>query len=886
MSSVKTYSTIAKNTSTQDDLDYEFLRKKGIEYIEALGSGLWTDYNAHDPGITTLEVLCYAITDLGTRLSLPLENILAEENNPSFLNKQFLTAENALPIKPITALDYRKLFIDIEGVKNAWLKKHEKKVYANCKENKLSYKPFEIKEKYKKEFVLNGLYDVLVELDELDPEIFNTEAKRNKEIKRLKEEVRTVYQAHRNLCEDVIEIEEVENHPVAVCAIVELKPEADEDKVHAEILYTIDEYLSPSLRFYSLKDMLEKGYAPDEIFNGPLLNNGFIDNSELRKTELRKEVRLTDLIDLIQKIEGVDVIRDITINNCDGKPETKKIWNLCIPAGKKPKRCDNSSFSYYKGFLPLNINKKAVDDYLEAIYDEIEANILDIASQKKSLELPVGRFSDVGNYSTIQNDFPEVYGVGELGVKSTATIADRAKVKQLKAYLLFFDQIFASYFAHLKNVKDIFSINGELDKSYFTQMVENVKDLSELVSANYSSDDNITDILFSDLDDKVARRNQMLDHLLSRFAESFSEYAFLMKQLYGSNTDAAVIKTKEGFLQQYGMIGCERPLSFNYFEQKAEDLWDTGNVSAFQKRIALLSGNPNYFRRNFSDDPLEIYEEIDTDGIIEYRFRFRSKNKEILSSSSKHYHNLTSLYKEILDVKNYGRFAENYEIKVNTAGKFYFNLTNPTIPDTTDEGHVIARRISNFSTQSTAENAIAKTVEFVNTLDFNEGMYVIEHILLRPDVTKDTAPENTFLPICTDNCEGCEGIDPYSFRVSIVLPGWTERYSNVDFRRFLEELIQKELPSHILAKICWIGYPKSYDTKGEENEMVELEEAYKAWLLAKTDMGQKQPTTKLKRLIKIMSTLHTIYTQGTLHDCDDDEEQQDIILGRTNLGKL
>ena len=103
---------------------------------------------------------------------------------------------------------------------------------------------------------------------------------------------------------------------------MELKPEADEDKVHAEILYTIDEYLSPSLRFYSLKEMLEKGYAPDEIFNGPLLNNGFIDTAELRKTELRKEVRLTDLIDLIQKIEGVDVIRDITINNCDGKPET------------------------------------------------------------------------------------------------------------------------------------------------------------------------------------------------------------------------------------------------------------------------------------------------------------------------------------------------------------------------------------------------------------------------------------------------------------------------------------------------------------------------------------------------------------------------------------
>ncbi len=886
MSALKTYNSLAKDTASNDDLDFDFLRKKGIEYIEAMGSALWTEYNAHDPGITTLEVLCYAITDLGARLSLPLEDILAEEDNPNFLKEQFLTAENALPIKPVTALDYRKLFIDIVGVKNAWLKKHEKKIYANCKENILSYQPFEIKEKYKKEFTLNGLYDVLIELDELDSELFNTEAKRKKEIKRLKKEVRKIYHANRNLCEDVIGIEEVENHPVAVCAIVELQPEADEDKVQAEILYKIDEYLSPSLRFYSLKEMLEKGYKTDEIFNGPLLNNGFIDTSELKNTELRKEVRLTDLIDLIQKIEGVDVIRDITINNCDGKPETKKIWNLCIPSGKKPKRCDKSSFSFYKGFLPLNINEDAVAEYLKAIYDEIEADILDIASQKKSLDLPVGNYSAVGEYSTIQNDFPEVYGVGELGVKSTATIADRAKVKQLKSYLLFFDQIFASYFAHLNAVKDVFSINGELKNSYFTQMVENVKDLSELVSANYTTNDNITELLFSGLDEKVVRRNQILDHLLSRFAESFSEYAFLMKQLYGSNTDAAVIKTKERFLQQYGLIGCQRPLTFNYFEQAKEDLWNTDNVSAFQKRIALLNGNPNYFRRNFSDDPLEIYEEIDTDGLIEYRFRFRNKNKEILTSASKHYHNLASLYKEILEVKNYGRFAENYEIKTNKSGKFYFNLTNPNIADNKDEGHVIARSISNFATQTAAEAAIAKTVEFVNKLDFNEGMYVIEHILLRPNVTLNTAPNDTFLPICTDNCEGCENIDPYSFRVSIVLPGWTERYSNVDFRRFLEELIQKELPAHILAKICWIGYPKSYDTKEEENEMVALEEAYQDWLFTKTNMGQKQPDTELKRLIKIMSTLHTIYTQGKLHDCDDDEEQQDIILGRTNLGKL
>ena len=102
----------------------------------------------------------------------------------------------------------------------------------------------------------------------------------------------------------------------------------------------------------------------------------------------------------------------------------------------------------------------------------------------------------------------------------------------------------------------------------------------------------------------------------------------------------------------------------------------------------------------------------------------------------------------------------------------------------------------------------------------------------------------------------------------------------------MEDLIQRELPSHIMAKICWIGWPKSYDVGEEENEMVVLEEAYKAWLLTKTDNGQKQNLSKLVKLSNVMSTLHTIYPQGRLHNCDRDEEQQNIILGRTNLGKI
>ncbi|MEZ4778644.1 MAG: hypothetical protein R2786_04605 [Flavobacteriaceae bacterium] len=891
MPTLSVHKTIPKNTATQDDLDFHFLKKKGIEYIESLGSNLWNDYNSHDPGITILEVLSYAITDLGNRINLPVEVLLAEENNANYLKEQFLTADKVLPVKPITPLDYRKLFIDIEGIKNAWLKKHQKTIYTNCKDFEMGFQPFEIAENKQKSFVLNGLYDVLIELDELDTEIFDTPAKINQKIKQLKEEVRATYHAHRNLCEDIIYIEEVEEHPIKVCAQIELLPEADDEYVHALILKAIDNYLSPNLRFYSLKEMLEKGYTTDEIYNGPLLNHGFIDSEELKKTELKKEVRLSDLIDIIQKIEGVDVIRDITIDHCNGSSNGTTTWTICVPEGKKPARCDKSAFSYYKGFLPLNINMDEVNSFLQQFEEAENADIVAVAAESKELELPTANGKSIGSFTTLQNDFPEVYGIGPSGMRPSAPTADKAKAKQLKGYLLFFDQILATYFAHLQKVKELYSINTELfdgndtlKLSYATKNIDDITNISEIFPGSYTNTE-LSNILLSDLDDTVARRNQILDHLLSRFAESFSEYAFLMKQLYGANVDVEVIEAKSNFLKTYEIIGCERGLSFNYYKQLPENLWDTTNVSSFQKRIALLTGNPNYSRRNFSDDALEIYEEVDADGYIEYRFRFRDDSGTILGSGSKHYHSLSKLYEEIFNVKNYGRFEENYEIKTTASGKFYFNLTNPNFTDVTDERHVIARKIAYYNTHVNAKAAIDAVVAFMNQLQPNEGMYVIEHILLRPDVTKDTMNKDYFLPICEDNCESCEGIDPYSFRVSIVLPGWTERYSNVDFRRFMEDLIQKELPSHIMAKICWIGWPESYEMEpGEENEMMELEEAYKDWLLSKTNNGQKQHKAKLMRLNKIVSTLHTIYPQGRLHDCDNEEEQQNIILGRTNLG--
>jgi uncharacterized protein len=904
MSDLDTHISIPKNVATKDDLDYSFLRSKGLEYIEKLSSNLWTDYNSHDPGVTILEMLCYAITDLGMRMELPIQDILApEDKTAQKISDQFFKATQILPSQPLTESDYRKLFIDIEGVKNCWLKPYQKAVYVDCKNDELSYNP-KLLIKNSGDFNLQGLYSIIVDFDTLDEKLFPTDELKSLEYDRIKALITERFHANRNLCEDLAEITKVEVHPISVCASIDVLPEADEELVHARVLRAIDNYFSPSIRFYSLKQMYDNGYTSDQIFEGPLLSNGFIDPKELEAARLRTEVRLSDLMQLIMKIEGVNFIKDISINNCKNPTDETDSWLICIESGKKPVRCIDSAYSYYKGVLPVNVNQKKVDKYLVDLESKEKAEqqkvLLDL-----EIEVPMGIYPNTRETTTIQNGFPDTYGIGLNGLPSQVGTARKSQAKQLKGYLLFFDQILASYFAHLEKVKDLLSVDNRLKKTYFTQAVNDITDFSELVS-NYPGDNpgELSDLLFADLDRNIERKNRLLDHLMARFAEKFSDYTFLMKQLYGDYANEAILHSKENFLKDYDITSRQRGSAFNYYRQPASEIWDTGNVAGVEKRIARLSGMKNFFRRNLSASFVEIYDLIDSDGNKVYRWRIKNEANQIILSATENYKHPSQaedeLYLAVVRIietpaetikKAFKKFIPdesetgNFEIQLAASGKYSFDIINLEAPPHSTK-RIIARQFSYYDTQEELKKAILEIIEFMTMLFSEEGMFLVEHILLRPDIAETDVPLDEFMPICTDNCESCEPVDPYSYRISVVLPGWTYRFANPDFRNFMEELIRKEIPAHILARICWVGYRKN-EVPDTENQMLQLEKAWKEFLLAKTNSDPEQKL-KLKDLIKILSELNSIYPTGRLIDCDNETDSLKgrIILGRTYIGNL
>lgn len=910
MPEINKHITLPKNVATGDDLDYAFLREKGLEYIEQLASDLWTDYNSHDPGITILEMLAYALTDLGARLEMPLENILApEDEDAASIGEQFFKALQILPSQPVTESDYRKLFIGIEGVKNCWLKPYQKTVYVDCKNNRLSYSSDDFKDiddSFKTEFQLQGLYSVIVDFDDFDPDEFPDEDAVNDGKERIYEEIKTRFHANRNLCEDLVDITEVKTHPIAVCAGIELNPEADEELVHAHVLRAIDNYFSPSIKFYSLKQMLEKGYTSDQIFEGPVLENGFIDPQELKNAKLRTEVRLSDIMNLIMNIEGVKVIKDITIKDCNNPEDEGESWIICVEEGKKPVRCPDSAYSYYKSVLPVNVNHKKVDAYLDEMEKATKAE-QEQARFNMEPEIPEGEFLNTGETTTIQNDFPDTYGIGPNGLPSRVETARKAQAKQLKGYLLFFDQMLATYFAHLGKVKDILSVDNKLKETYFAQAVKDIKGFSELVSGYPENDDEaLSDLLFSGLDNRVERKNKIMDHLIARFAEKFSDYAFLMKQLYGAYSEKIILQTKEEFLKDYDQTSMKRGSAFNYFRQPDDNLWNTENVSGVQKRISRLAGIKNYKRKNLSESFVGMYNFLDSDGEKVYRWRIRNEANEIILTATENYSNTRLAEKELnLTVVKILETTEetiekvfdeeeiadetlvgNFQVQLSETGKYSFNVINPEAnPNSTE--WVIARQYLYYDSPEELKNAMLDFLRFMIFVFSEEGMFLIEHILLRPDVTESTVPLAQFMPVCEGDCEGCNPVDPYSFRVTVVLPGWTYRFANSDFRNFLENLIRKELPAHVLARICWVGHRKN-QIPDYENDMLQFEIAYREFLISKTNLEQGQNEDKLTQLIDKMNKLNSIYPSGRLIDCDDEDEELKgkVILGRTNIGNL
>ena len=330
----------------------------------------------------------------------------------------------------------------------------------------------------------------------------------------------------------------------------------------------------------------------DEIFEGPLLNHGFIDSQIVRHTQRRTELRASDLIQEIMDVTGVKAVQSITMAVIAGQEEA---WALSLdpqttPRFKPPSQTaltkngsDKTSLqtiiSLQRNGLPVQVDMSSVDKHFRQ-WQRLSASRKQLSWDDPSAFLPAGQDRQVDLYHSIHHHLPITYGVGEMGLPTPPSPQRKAQAKQLQAYLLFFDQLLANYFAQLAHVGDLFSATVP-ENTYFSQLINDpalqIEDILQLTS------DELQEMTAYSED---GRQNRFLNHLLARFAEKFTDYALVMFEnaQHQQVTAEKIIENKEAFLQAYPTLSRTRGTGLNYLPQTEE------NLSGLEKRLQYKLG--------------------------------------------------------------------------------------------------------------------------------------------------------------------------------------------------------------------------------------------------------------------------------------------------------
>ena len=912
--------------------DFYLLRREGIGHIQQAGSDHWTDYNTHDPGISILESVAYAITDLAYRTGFPIEDILASTGSSAgpattagpYPDQTFYSARRILTVNPVTADDVRRLLIDSGPVRNAWVActscgcatprgLHDVRLeleadpsVGDLNDRKIvrrrtvqaggHLRPLTLELRFpawplarlnerdalaaddqpfqavavagpnntttgttpvSDEELRRHWFDVfyvdltitlaggtVIVIENASLRLFgDNEVRRQTDVASVLawladvtadgfaepyrrklaltasavQAARSVLEAHRNLDEDYCHLRLVEIDDIAVCADVEVEPTADIELVQARIWFEIERYLDPPIDFWSLEELLARGEPVESVFNGPELDNGFLTADGLSASGLRSQLRVSDLIDRLSDIDGVVSIAGLLLTAYDatGNPiagvadpawhngvaefvpsRTSAAWLLYLrPDHRTRLHRALSRFQFTSRGLPFlprmdEAEATLVQLHGQAARPKLRASDLD-------LPVPLGTRRELEAYHPIQHGFPLTYGIGPAGLPGTATAQRRAQARQLKGYLMVYEQLLRNGYAQLAHLGDLFSLDAAISATYFSGLFDDepIAGYGDLVDPAFTA--GALQQLVETSTEFLERRNRFLDHLLARFGEGFGDYAMALTDLEGqSRARAELINDKITFLRALPRISHHRGKAFN----RAVAPCDPDNVSGLQQRVNLLLGLPDWvlaYRAARTAAAPGFTQSLAAEELGQPVAGFVvpvEVNTALVAL-------ITAHQLDTAPVTDWQLLSSDGQVVLTT--QTAVGTSVEVLPGSDAEG-VALRRALDAAQRNLLAELITSSDPVLATWAAHKRAIVVEHLLLRPKF-----PGDAVIPPCSDglgseDC-GC-GADPYSFRLTYVMPGWTAPFStNLTMRAYADRTIQEQTPSHLLGKTCWVG---------------------------------------------------------------------------------
>lgn len=667
-------------------LDFSKLREKGLEYIQELSGDIWTDYNSHDPGVTMLEQLVYALTDVAYRTSLPIEDLLTTEKDVLFPIREnaFFAPSAILTSHPVTVQDTRKMIIDkFENIQNVWISSIQN--IASGEQ-------------------VNGInqIEILPKLKFLK----SSEKSKNDFLN----DVKLFLQQNRTIGEWYNAPIVLEPQFLSINFHIYLTDQVDFYATLAKVFVKLLEFIYSPIQYSSLSEMQNSGFSLQEIFSGPQLKRGFLKN--FSEKPRRKIIYSDEIQKVLSKVEGIVrcEVKPFIINGGEKnfiEAEPGKFFHLLMEDNSN-NFADNRFDGIYKN-MTVFVNKKELKDFNRQKINNLFTESWSKKHRGYSLgDSPdniffkefAGTWQNPKVYHSLQRHFPLIYAIGEEGLSKYEPEERKAQAHQLKAFLLLFEQHFANHLAQLGSLNEFFNIgfNEQPKKTYFTQWMDSVPGIEELAVKNVPALESYLeseDIFFD-------RKNRIYDHLLARFGEDFNEIPWKVSRHMriirnDKEYNLAVLKHKSNYLQQLDTLSYSRTKGEHLIPEKKDDkIVNFKRIPSGLENIIL--GKTGITR---GDNPVFIHS---------YTIPF--KGFENLDEKT--------LFRETLNDENYR--IQKLDSEPETAQVEFQYEKDKWIKILENDGQPV--------------QDISKLVDFFIQLNQqSEGIYIVDHILLQDFLT-------------------------------------------------------------------------------------------------------------------------------------------------------
>lgn len=784
--------TILQELPANKGLDYAFLKEEGTRLVQELSGEIWTDYNESDPGVTTLEQLCYALTELSYRAEFPLKDLLIDRRAGRIKTRRqaLFIARRIYPCNSLTEDDYRKLIVDwVDGVENVWLTHYSSRVPSKS---------------------VNGLYDFWVYAPGVNPICEPEDAKR------LCARVRRVYCRNRSLCEDLHRVHILDPLKTIVRADVTINNTRTVDAILAGIFFNLGNLIAPELRREPLKRLVDQGKSPDEIFNGPLLRNGFIDNAQLQSKA--SEIPVQEFVKATANSPGVLSVRNLKVH-VDGYDVAFR-GNQSVPVPQKnileldtrPGPGGGFTIKLFKNGIECKPNPARVQTELDRLWSEYRRTYRLLPQYREYFSIPDGRYRDVEQYYSVQNQYPNVYGISSYGLPEDATEARKGQAKQLKGYLMAFDQLMADFFSQLAAVRDLYSIDRGLTNTYFYQyLYESVPDVRPLLGDDYA--EGLPAIVRSE-DPFTGRRNRFLEFLLALYAEkldgsSLAETTCDSSQPAGDGSD--LMEARLALLHRLVASTHDRGRAFDYLAAPSRR-----NIAGMEIKSRIQLGMSVQEHRPLGDLLDELGLEIvgaDAEASIG---RLASRHAEHIEEE---FAPVASLAQKL------GRADHRQENRVPPlrgqrvteeflrAAADLRNFQAGVLPGETaitlvcracgESNWRVVGKYADLESAVTAALRLTETAQLMSR--YSRQLYIVEHTMLRfgqsrkgdeaeavpdePDGSGEPAARTEFV---------------YSFTITAVVSTTLAAEIGSEYQTVVKQIIRENTPSHIVAEFCFL----------------------------------------------------------------------------------